>query len=82
MKELRASTPNSEALTWGTCPAEGAIHYGAFPSSTRRSRGMLRPRPVVTWLLQTVVRPAAFCCDRTAAMLLWIELQQAVVNRS
>ena len=41
-------------------------------ASQMRSRGMLRP--VVTWLLQSVVRSATNCCDRTAAALLSILL--------
>ena len=43
-----------------------------------RSRGRLRP--VVTWLLQTAVRSAANCCDRTAAALLETNLLHPVVT--
>ena len=43
-----------------------------------RLRGMLRP--VVTCLLQTVVRSAANCCDRTLAALLETDLLHPVVT--
>ena len=49
-------------------------------ASQMRSRGMLRP--VVTWLLQSVVRSATNCCDRTAAALLETDLLQTCCYRT
>ena len=68
--------PSSRRLQQACC--QPVVECRRQAACQMRSRGMLRP--VVTWLLQTVVRSAANCCDRTAAALLETNLLHPVVT--
>ena len=68
--------PSSRRLQQACC--QPVVECRRQAACQMRSRGMLRP--VVTCLLQTVVRSAANCCDRTAAALLETNLLHPVVT--
>ena len=68
--------PSSRRLQQACC--QPVVECRRQAACQMRSRGMLRP--VVTCLLQTVVRSAANCSDRTAAALLETDLLHPVVT--
>ena len=72
----KTTRPSSRRLQQACC--QPVVECRRQAACQMRSRGMLRP--VVTCLLQIVVRSGANCCDRTAAVLLETNLLHPVVT--